>query len=117
MQRPLYQIQQLDERRNSALAAMATDFAHERWAAGRAVMPEVWRLLVPFMGAQYLEDLKKVLAATDATEQKAGALAAYQSAYAPAKELLAAYPQLLEACATGAYRWEELGIEFQKNRV
>jgi hypothetical protein len=117
MQRPLYQIQQLDERRNSALAAMATDFAHERWAAGRAVMPEVWRLLVPFMGPQYLDDLKKVLAATDATEQKAGALAAYQSAYAPAKELLAAYPQLQEACANGAYCWEDLGIEFQKNRV
>jgi len=117
MQRPLYQIQQLDERRNSALAAMATDFAHERWAAGRAVMPEVWRLLVPFMGPQYLDDLKKVLAATDATEQKAGALAAYQSSYAPAKELLAAYPLLQEACASGAYRWEELGIEFQKNRV
>ena len=117
MQRPLYQIQQLDERRNSALAAMATDFAHERWAAGRAVMPEVWRLLVPFMGPQYQEDLKKVLAATDATEQKAGALAAYQSSYAPAKELLAAYSQHQGACANGAYCWENLGIEFQKNRV
>ena len=80
-------------------------------------MPEVWRLLVPFMGPQYLEDLKKVLAATDATEQKAGALAAYQSSYAHAKNLLTSYPMLQEACATGAYRWEELGIEFQKNRV
>ena len=85
--------------------------------AGRAVMPEVWRLLVPFMGPQYLDDLKKVLAATDALEQKAGALAAFQSSYAPAKELLATYPLLQEACANGAYRWEDLGIEFQKNRV
>ena len=117
MQRPLYLIQDLDRRRNVALAAMATDFAHERWAAGRAVMPEVWRLLVPFMGPQYLEDLKKVLEATDATEQKAGALAAYQSSYAPAKELLTAYPSLQEACATATYSWEDLGIEFQKNRV
>jgi hypothetical protein len=117
MQRPLYLIQDLDRRRNVALAAMATDFAHERWAAGRAVMPEVWRLIVPFMGPQYLEDLKKVLAATDVTEQKAGALAAYQSSYAPAKELLTAYPSLQEACATATYSWEDLGIEFQKNRV
>ena len=69
------------------------------------------------MGSQYLEDLKKVLAATDATEQKAGALAAYQSSYAPAKELLAAYSQHQGACANGAYCWENLGIEFQKNRV
>jgi len=117
MQRPLYLIQDLDHRRNAALAAMATDFAHERWAAGRAVMPEVWRLIVPFMNSQYLEDLKNVLASTDATEQKAGALAAYQSDYAPAQELLTAYPLLQEACATEAYCWEDLGIEFQKNRV
>jgi hypothetical protein len=117
MQRPLYLIQDLDRRRNAALAAMATDFSHERWAAGRAVMPEVWRLLVPFMGPQYLDDLKKVLAATDATEQKAGALAAYQCSYAPAQELLTAYPLLQEACATATYSWEDLGIEFQKNRV
>ena len=116
MQRPLYQILQLDARRNPALASMATDFAHERWAAGRAVMPEVWRLLVPFMGSQYLEDLKKVLASNDALEQKAGALAAYQTSFAPAKDLLA-YPKHQEACANGAYRWEDLGIEFQKNRV
>lgn len=117
MQSPLYQILQLDARRNPALASMATDFAHERWAAGRAVMPEVWRLLVPFLGPQYLDDLKKVLDSSDALEQKAGALAAYQSSYAPAQELLTAYPSLQEACATDAYRWEDLGIEFQKNRV
>lgn len=117
MQRPLYLIQGLDQRRNAALAAMATDFAHERWAAGRTVMPEVWRLLVPFMGPQYLEDLKKVVEASDPTEQKAGALAAYQSGYAPAKELLAGYPSLQKACANATYSWEDLGIEFQKNRV
>jgi hypothetical protein len=117
MQRPLYLIQGLDHRRNAALAAMATDFAHERWAAGRAVMPEVWRLLVPFMGPQYLVDLKKVLESTDATEQKAGALVAYQCTYVPAKELLTDYSLLQEACSTAAYSWEDLGIEFQKNRV
>lgn len=117
MQRPLYLIQELDRRRNAALAAMATDFAHERWAAGRAVMPEVWRLLVPFMGPQYLEDLNKVLTSSDGLEQKAGALAVYQSNYAPAQELLNAYPLLREACANATYNWEDLGIEFQKNRV
>jgi hypothetical protein len=69
------------------------------------------------MGAQYLEDLKKVLASNDALEQKAGALAAYQSSYAPAKELLTSFPLLQEACAIAAYGWEDLGIEFQKNRV
>ncbi|MDA1267975.1 MAG: EboA domain-containing protein [Bacteroidetes bacterium] len=117
MQRPLYQIQQLDARRNPALAAMVIDFAHERWAAGRPVMPEIWRLLVLSMSSSYLGDLKKVLESADSLEQKAGALAAFQSSYLPAKELLAPHRSLQEATASGAFTWEVVGIEFQKNQV
>ncbi len=59
MQRPLYRIQKLDERRNPALASIASDFAHERWAAGREVMPELWRLVAPFINETIMADLKK----------------------------------------------------------
>ncbi len=38
----------LDERRNGDLAATLIDYAHERWAAGRAVSPELWRCVGPF---------------------------------------------------------------------
>jgi len=117
MQRPLYQIQQLDQRRNSALAAMGVDFAHERWAAGRAVMPELWRLVAPFLDENVLADLKKVLASADPNERAAGALALHESSYPAAKELLGAYPDLATACATGGLNWEKIGQDFQESRV
>ena len=41
-------IQGLDQRRNADLAKMLIDYAHERWAAGRPVSPELWRGVGPF---------------------------------------------------------------------
>lgn len=117
MQRPLYRIQGLERRRNSALAEIASDFAHERWAAGRNVMPELWRLVVPFMNDQYLADLKKVMNSTDELEQWGGALTLYQSDFAPAKALLADYPQLLALIESGEITWEKIGKEYQDSRV
>ena len=117
MQRPLYRIQQLDQRRNPALAAMAIDFAHERWAAGRAVMPELWRLVVPFLDDHLVADLKKVLASTDANERAAGALALSESSRPAAKSLFAEYPALAAACASGDFTWEKIGQEFQETRA
>jgi hypothetical protein len=117
MQRPLYLIQQLDQRRNPALAAMAIDFAHERWAAGRGVMPELWRLVVPLLDENVLADLKKVLASTDANERAAGALALSESSHPAAKSLLAAHPPLAAACASGDLTWEKIGQNFQETRA
>jgi hypothetical protein len=117
MQRPLYLIQQLDQRRNPALAAMAIDFAHERWAAGRGVMPELWRLVVPFIDDNVLADLKKVLASTDANERAAGALALSESSHPAAKSLLAAHPTLAAACSSEDLTWEKIGQEFQETRA
>ena len=116
MQRPLYRIQQLDQRRNPALAAMAIDFAHERWAAGRAVMPELWRLVVPFLDENVLTDLNKALASTDANERAAGALALTESSHPAAKSLLPEYPDLAAACVSGDVTWEKIGQRFQETR-
>ncbi len=117
MQRPIYRIQQLDERRNQALAEIASDFAHERWAAGRSVMPELWRLVVPFLNEHLLEDLKKVVFSEDQLEAEAGILAAYQSDFAPAKDLLKSFPETVSAIEYGEISWEKIGKDFQDKKA
>ena len=117
MQRPLYRIQGLEERRNPALAAIARDFAHERWAAGRDVMPEIWRLVAPFVNEMYLEDLNKTLATGDGLQVKAALLTLRESAYDKAGELLESYPDQVATLDMEALAWESIGSEFQLTRV
>ena len=117
MQRPIFRIQQLDERRNQALAEIASDFAHERWAAGRPVMPELWRLVVPFLNEKLLEDLKKVVFSEDQLEVESGVLAAYQADFGPAKDLLKSFPETVSAIEYGEISWEKIGKDFQDKKA
>jgi hypothetical protein len=108
MERPLFRIFGLDERRNRALAEIARDFAHERWSAGRKVVPEVWRLVAPFVDAEFIGDLRKAI---DLDPAGLGAQAA-------AKALLeGGYSQLLDQIETvpeTANSWEAIGRQFEK---
>jgi hypothetical protein len=81
-------IQGLDERANPELARILRDYAHERWAAGRPVAPDLWRCVGPFAGDDALEDLVRVAGSEDVTEQKAAALALSVSPASGAAELL-----------------------------
>ena len=117
MQRPIYRIQHLDERRNQALAEIASDFAHERWAAGRPVMPELWRLVVPFLNEHLLEDLKKVIFSEDQLEAEAGVLVAYQSDFTLAKDLLKSFLETVTAIEYGEISWEKIGKDFQDKKA
>ncbi|GAB3227240.1 EboA domain-containing protein [Algoriphagus aestuariicola] len=117
MQRPLYRIQQLDERRNAALADIASDFAHERWAAGRSVMPELWRLVVPYLNERFFADLKKVLKSEDQMEVEAGLLALYQCNSEEAKQLLQSRSEEVMAIEYGEITWEKIGADYQEKRA
>lgn len=85
-------IQGLDARRNADLAGMLIDYAHERWAAGRPVSPELWRCVGPFMRAQDIPELAKVLSDGDQDEKTAAALALAESNLPEAKEALQSAP-------------------------
>ncbi len=101
-------IQGLDERANPALMRMLCDYAHERWAAGRPVSPELWRCVGAFADAEALADLQRVLATGAAIERKAAALALAACPATRAKELLAGVPDLAAAVERGALSWDTL---------
>jgi hypothetical protein len=58
---PLGLVEGIDGRVNTKLASMLSDFAHERWAAGRPVSPELWRCLGPQAEGPLLDDLERAL--------------------------------------------------------
>lgn len=110
---PLWPIQGLDERANPELARILCDYAHERWAANRAVSPELWRCIGPYAKGPALADLERVLVTGTELERKAAVLALSKSPDSHASELLAA-PELAELTAmigSGDVTWDSLFCE------
>jgi len=103
-------IQGLDERANPELARIMRDYAHERWAAGRQVTPELWRCVGPFADTpEALADLKRVAESPLDVDQQAAALALSASPSPEAQAILAQMdPALGEAIASGALTWNSL---------
>ena len=102
----LHEIHGLDGRANARLARILRDYAHERWAAGRRVTPELWRPVGPFATGAALEDLARVLRDDDPAQQEAGALALAASPDPEAEALLDEQASLKERIAEGRLTWE-----------
>jgi hypothetical protein len=71
---PLHLVHGVDRRANATLARMLCDYAHERWSAGRAVSPELWRPVGRVAGESELADLARVLETGTEAERLAVAL-------------------------------------------
>ncbi|MBC7920522.1 MAG: EboA domain-containing protein [Ferruginibacter sp.] len=107
-ERPLNRIHGFDGRRNARLARMLSDYAHERWAAGRVVTPELWRAVGPFLDATLVEDIPRLYGQADYRQHEAAALACSESALPAAKALLATRPDLQAGIQNGELTWQTL---------
>ena len=101
-------IQGLDQRRNKDLAVMLIDYAHERWAAGRTVSPELWRCVGQFARESDVDDLARVLHEGTAMEQTAAALALSECSLPSAAAALEAVPALAAAIRQGDVSWRDV---------
>lgn len=104
-------IQGLDVRQNPELMRMLCDYAHERWAAGRPVSPELWRGVGRFADPAAIADLGRVLATGDVRERTAAALALAASPQPDAKALLAGAGELGRQAMQGRLSWAALAAE------
>jgi hypothetical protein len=72
-EKPLDRIVGFDERANQRLANTLSDFAHERWAAGRTVPPYAWRLTKRFLTDALRADLRHLLQSGRPEDREAAA--------------------------------------------
>ena len=103
---PLYRVRGLEQRQNAALAKMLSDYAHERWAAKRAVSLELWRCLGPLAQGALLEDLRRVLETGTEAERLAAALSCARNE--KAAELRAAFPEVFDRVDRNPPTWAAL---------
>ncbi|PWV48174.1 EboA domain-containing protein [Chitinophaga sp. S165] len=106
--KPIHLIIGLDERANPKLAATLTDYAHERWAAGRKVHPMLWRLVGPFINADNFPDIQRIWHSEVNVEKEAAALACAASTYAPAQSLLEQSATLREEISSHRLTWDTI---------
>jgi hypothetical protein len=102
-------IQGLDECANPELARILREYAHERWAAGRPVPPELWRCVGPFATDDAaIADLRRALGGTP-PEARAAALALVASPAPAARALLDARPEAA-AIEAGRLTWKNFDM-------
>lgn len=116
LQRPLYKIVGSDTRANENLSKILVDFAHERWAAGRSVMPELWRFVGPFMTESEVKDIQREIISDQSLEKDAVLLACSMTRLPMARDLLQAHPQVHERIESGDLNWQVIGERFEQRK-
>lgn len=116
MDRPIHRIYGLEQRANPELAQIISDYAHERWAAGRVVSPEFWRPVGPFVDAGILQDIRRLFQSENPLQRAAAALVCRDSLSEEAQGLLDQHPALKDKIERGVISWEQLAGEWWENR-
>lgn len=106
MERDLGCILDVDKRANKELARIISDYAHERWAASRAIDPEIWRPVSSFLGDGLMEDMNHLFQSKNPLEQRAAALCCYNSNYELAAQALNKHPELKSQIESSRLTWD-----------
>lgn len=109
--RPAYQILGIDERANANLAESMSDLAHERWAAGRWVSPELWRSCQGELSDQVVEDMGRLVESEEPGQREAVALLV-AGGDGRLKAIRDKIPALLEQVNTGELTWDHVGEKY-----
>lgn len=111
---PLYPIQGVEKRANEPLARMLVEYAHERWSAGRAVSPELWRPVGPFIDEDVAENIENELTHENPVHRHAAILALMDSSSDAANKLLQKYDALRKEVESNNIDWNDIGKSFHK---
>lgn len=106
--KPVHLIEGLENRSNEKLAVTLSDFAHERWAAGRSVPAQVWRLTGKYLNPTLLTDMQHLFDSENEEDRQAAALACGEASLPAANYLLAKYTDLEKSVKSGALTWADL---------
>jgi len=98
----------LDERANQNLANTIFDYIEERWAAGRTVDPQIWRLVGKYMDGSHFYMLEKLFKSLNETERQAAALVCAETPYQEASLLLDEHPEFKKAIEENKLNWQIL---------
>ena len=92
--KPIHFIQGLEIRANQELANSISYLAHERWAAGRTIPAQAWRLVSKFMNEAIFEDICTLFVSQNSNDNIAAALICRETDFLAAKEELKKHTEL-----------------------
>lgn len=107
--RPLFRIVGIDERANLTLAEQMSNLAHERWAAGRWVSPELWRSCAKFLTETIVADLTRVAATDEPGQKEAASLIVAGDETGRLDGLRDQVRPFLDDVESGSLSWRSLG--------
>ena len=110
MERPIYQIKDIDQRKNEKLAHILFDYARERWAASRRVTPELWRMISGYITEKLFVEMIKKMAEGNAQDQKAMLKLIQESNLDAAQQWLNSQSTQIEPIS-----WNQIGSDFWHN--
>lgn len=106
--KPIHQIVGLDKRANANLAHSIVELAHERWAAGRQIPSQAWRLVSKFTNHTILKDVQTLFASVWQSDQLAAALLCNEASLVEFKAELQKYPDWQTKIQNQELSWKML---------